>query len=335
MRCTTGLLAALALSAPLAPAFAASFDCGKAETAFERAICGDDELSRADEDLAAAYATSLDGLSPDGRETARAGQRRWLDYARSACTRDAKPARRAYDEDGIACLASIIRTRVDTLQAPRRLGDLVFVPVERFSVIPSSGESDFNPVATTEVSHPRIDGDGPEAQAFNAWAAGSVADVGPRDGSGEDDRSSDLSVVVTPVRVTAELISLTRLDSWYGHGAAHGNYGSTALHWLRAERRPLEAADVLTGEGWIQGLSRLAYEALSADLGADLSLDDPAALDEVVASPSRWQFGDGGLRLQFQPYEVAAYAVGAPEVTIAWDALAPWLAEGARDRFAR
>ena len=43
---------------------------------------------------------------------------------------------------------------------------------------------------------------------------------------------------------------------------------------------------------------------------------------EAVTDPTRWDLGnDYDLVIQFQPYEVAAYAYGAPTVTIPWERL--------------
>lgn len=58
------------------PAGAASFDCAKARSPIEKAICATPELSRADEELAAAYRAALASFPVPGfvRET----QRAWL-----------------------------------------------------------------------------------------------------------------------------------------------------------------------------------------------------------------------------------------------------------------
>ena len=60
MRLVTGLGVLLLASGG---AQAASFDCKKATTPFEVAICTNPELSEADEVLAVSYATSIGGLS--------------------------------------------------------------------------------------------------------------------------------------------------------------------------------------------------------------------------------------------------------------------------------
>lgn len=63
------------------PASAASFDCAKASTEIEHAICDDPELSRLDEEIALAY----DQLLPTSRyfEFIRDNQRAWLKKDRS------------------------------------------------------------------------------------------------------------------------------------------------------------------------------------------------------------------------------------------------------------
>ena len=61
---------------PLATAQAASFDCKKATARIEKTICGDPELSKADERLAAAFASAAAvSLSPSNL---RAEQAEWL-----------------------------------------------------------------------------------------------------------------------------------------------------------------------------------------------------------------------------------------------------------------
>src|SRR5690606_17711940 len=73
------LAAALGLQTAVSvlPVNAASFDCAKATTPFEKAICGDAELSKADERLARTYQTAIGGLSEAALSAMRADQRAW------------------------------------------------------------------------------------------------------------------------------------------------------------------------------------------------------------------------------------------------------------------
>lgn len=89
------LLALLPLAAALfaRPAAAASFDCGKATTSTEKAICADAVLSRLDEQLDDAYRVAQKRAS--SRAALRDAQRRWLATRRDVC-RDSTCLRAAY-----------------------------------------------------------------------------------------------------------------------------------------------------------------------------------------------------------------------------------------------
>src|SRR4051812_42452983 len=113
-------LAALFLLTPVAQA--ASFDCAKAGTSFEKAICASPELSKLDETLARAYATALGGLSAAAAATVKATQHSWLDYAGKACSDDAQPIKGAYTDDQTQCLVATFRGRMKALESSRMQG---------------------------------------------------------------------------------------------------------------------------------------------------------------------------------------------------------------------
>lgn len=72
---------AVAVHAPQAEA--AGFDCSKASTAVEKAICGDPKLSSLDEELSAIYSRAMS--SAVDRDAMKAEQRRWLTQVRNKC----------------------------------------------------------------------------------------------------------------------------------------------------------------------------------------------------------------------------------------------------------
>ncbi|MCP5233761.1 MAG: DUF1311 domain-containing protein [Zoogloeaceae bacterium] len=82
-------------------ASAASFDCAKASSRVEMAICASAELSRLDEVMAAAYAKAF--ASSADPESVKRGQRAWLLDMRNRCQ----------DE---TCLVAVYRQRTDTLR---------------------------------------------------------------------------------------------------------------------------------------------------------------------------------------------------------------------------
>ncbi|HEX8666662.1 MAG TPA: lysozyme inhibitor LprI family protein [Beijerinckiaceae bacterium] len=89
-----------------------SFDCTRARTAVERAICGDAELARLDAAVAAAYRQALDRLRPD--RTLAAALRR--DQSEFAASREGALER---PDGSLARYLQSRRAWLDTVAAPR------------------------------------------------------------------------------------------------------------------------------------------------------------------------------------------------------------------------
>jgi uncharacterized protein len=92
--------ATIALSLAMDSAIAASFDCSKAATPVEHAVCANARLSRLDEQLAQAYRKAIAGAQAD---SIRHAQRDWM-RTRDACASD-------------ACLEQAYAQRLAALQA--------------------------------------------------------------------------------------------------------------------------------------------------------------------------------------------------------------------------
>lgn len=76
---------------------AASYDCTRAATAAEIAVCDNPGLSRMDEDLAVQYRALLNRLPPRQADRLRDDQRSWL-TARNSCGADVRCLRARYQE---------------------------------------------------------------------------------------------------------------------------------------------------------------------------------------------------------------------------------------------
>ena len=74
--------------------FAASFDCSKASTKTEKAICDDPILSKLDEDMAVAYSKALKTSDPD---VLKKEQRKWLKETLAPCLDDKDCIKNAYE----------------------------------------------------------------------------------------------------------------------------------------------------------------------------------------------------------------------------------------------
>lgn len=85
------------------PAVAASFDCRKASSAVEKAICASPELSGLDSALGAYYRQAMASLAPASRDALRSGQKTWL-QTRNACA--------AVPDKLAGCLQPLLSQRV-------------------------------------------------------------------------------------------------------------------------------------------------------------------------------------------------------------------------------
>lgn len=84
------------------PSTGPSFDCSRARTEDEIAICANKELAQMDAEVSSLYRDKVRGLGRIGLQSAKAIQRSWL-RARSDCGGDE------------ACLKSVYRRRLDQL----------------------------------------------------------------------------------------------------------------------------------------------------------------------------------------------------------------------------
>lgn len=96
---------------------AASFDCNKAGTPIEKAICSDAGLSKLDAELGRAYTKALSG-DKDKAQFVRDSQKSWISIEQQQCSND------------VSCLTTTYQARVAALQglgAPESAGsDFVF-----------------------------------------------------------------------------------------------------------------------------------------------------------------------------------------------------------------
>lgn len=88
------LCALIAIFVIPSESFAASFDCSKANTKTEKAICSDPILSKLDEDMAAAYSKALKTSDPGA---VKKGQRKWLREILAPCIEDKVCIKKAYE----------------------------------------------------------------------------------------------------------------------------------------------------------------------------------------------------------------------------------------------
>jgi C4-dicarboxylate-specific signal transduction histidine kinase len=248
------------------------------------------------------------------------GQRQWLGFVETACL---GPLFNGVNEPP-TCLANEYRFRLAALEQSRMAGENRFYTVSAYASTPDPNYADEPGSAWALAVHqayaPRIDGDDEMAGVLNAEVDRLLAEA-EANKTTDLDTGADTHLSVRIDDVSRRRISLKINDWWYGHGAAHGNYAITYLHVLSEPARVLGTEDVFDTEGWQTALAGATLESLKATLGDILWEMEAGDLVDIVADPTRWTFAERGLTIQFQPYEVSAYAFGAPTTTVSWDRL--------------
>lgn len=109
--CRAGVAARFADTPALAdqPLPRASFDCAKAKTPLEKAICADAKLGRADVVLSRVYKQAMQTLKPDEQRALAADERKWMARLAGDC-RLAAADRKALD-----CVRAAFETRFTAL----------------------------------------------------------------------------------------------------------------------------------------------------------------------------------------------------------------------------
>jgi uncharacterized protein len=315
---------------------AASFDCAKAKTPQEKAICASPELSAADEQMAAAYKVALVAAPEEMIAEIREGQRAWIRQLPSDCEPDTAQPPTPLD----ACLRNAYDARTKELQGMvLRKGGITFV--RRSIKLTASHGLDANPSRSRaeemKVSWPQTKNNTPEWRAWNTAiqaAVQSMIEQGDKrsvqewqqdwaDGWGNSDLTADIEFV------EAQLVTATVEFSW--DSGAHPNGRSIEFNWRLKERRELQPEDVFrAGSGWERMIESHCDMALRRQLGKEYA-DNPApgkipkALHTIVLDPENWHLDKRGVTIVFQPYSVSCYACGASPVTIPWFLFKPIL----------
>jgi hypothetical protein len=211
-------IAALLLALAAAPAGAASFDCARAGTPVERAVCADPESSALDEKQAALWGRVVAATPPWLAQT-RAAQRDWAREARGRELTDAERIRRAY-RLRIAALEAELALLADPRLAalPEAEAGRTCLPLPPPGALPSAADRD-RPCQVTESGPLGRPGAAPLRFATYEYPGGSA------------------TIRQVALVVLAPAVQPGRLRVQLALRAEDQNCGTPAL--LRAERGPL------------------------------------------------------------------------------------------------
>lgn len=295
-----------------------SFDCAKASSVVERAICADAGLAQADLEMATVYGALWGRLTGAAKDHLSQDQVRWLANRAKACTGEA--------EDVARCVRQRYVARIATLKAESE-GPYPFVSEQ---ALVRNGK-----VRTTryeiDASYPQFDGPNADFSAVNK-AFAIAAQKGANDAVPPNDVGHYAANQVWTYLQSFQLFrpgpyGLSVATTFYVFtGGAHGSSGMTAtLVDLRTGQRVLPAGVFAAGSDWKRTVTYIARADLKRQFverpGFPESLE-PAAFEKLMADPDRYLFKPDGLEIIFNQYDVAAYVMGRYTVDIPYSRLA-------------
>jgi uncharacterized protein YecT (DUF1311 family) len=316
------LKAALASLALLAfSAEARAFDCAKAASKFEKAICADASARSADDALNKTFADFLAASDPKLRKTITSSQIAWLQDRDNACADSAAATLGA-------CLARESDRRRAFLSGQPEQGPGVADKISPWFRFEKGGKGK----AAVDMQLLKFaDPKSPGERAFNDAADKLLEDIIEPE---KDDPAADRYAFSTAMRLiyaSPKLVS-AQAQSYQDSGGAHPNSGVVNINLDVAAGRLLkfdDAFDPKSAEKIFATCLDQVKRAKKERLGDDppLSSEDLADLAKTVKEStgdlSAWSFGATKATVTYSPYAVGAYAEGSYECTLANSALKP------------
>jgi hypothetical protein len=170
------------------------------------------------------------------------------------------------------------------------------------------------------VTYPKLEGDSPAAQKFNAAVA-----QRPRFKASD---ATEEQVTYKIAYAGPDLISV-KFDTYNNTiGAAHPSTDQKAVNFNMKTGVAMSAADLFAKPGWEAVLAKTGADEVTKQLRAEDDSARPVAaadLRKTVADPTKWTVSDQGITLLLGEEELGAYALGSQEVLVPWSALKPFL----------
>lgn len=303
-------IAVLAATLLLSSAPALAFDCARATTAIDKAICANAAALAANDAMEKAYADLRARLDGEGRKLLLDGQRSWIRYRDERCG------------TGESCLAEQSGERAEALKAT----PAGTAPFFLFQPGVDNGYA-------VKMTGYRFTGDfGKGEAAYNRWLDGLIADSPYGDPPDEEEHQAyEWEVDVAMHRLSARLISAV---GWlYNYtGGAHPNSGSDGFLADRGSGAPLAALALFGGPGLAKLERDCARQIIEnqSDVYGDVSEEEalkaleegyPGAVKETVGDMERWHVDDEGVHVRFDSYAIAPYAAGTQECVFPLDGI--------------
>lgn len=301
------LLAAALISLSFAAVPAKAFNCAKASTDVEKAICADPALKELDDALGRAYAgVRAASDAPEQKMLARS-QKRWI-KVREYC---------GQAEEGIGvCVRRVTEERLRLLAGAAETGPGTEGELIPVFLVQDGTEKVYDlDIAVLRFADPRVPGE----KTLNRIASDILdrAKLGPH---GEDTfgriyaQQDGLSISYASPDFMSVMHSF-----WGDTGGAHGNGGVQNFNIDMATGRVLEIGDVMPESAMAPLATRCRGQIIAEktrrlpgepyDPGTDSFLDN-GVIAEHLATLSRWSIRADTVTITFDSYAIGSYAEG-------------------------
>jgi uncharacterized protein len=304
-----------------------SFDCSKAVTSREKAVCAAPDLSGLDRTLASAYRTALAGVPQGWKQEMQSSQRSWVAFMDGICLpgdSEVEPGKNGYN----SCLAAAYRARIKALHgALFEIGPYRFVTLVRYAAhrAGDNGEKPTSIRRTTwlvQLARPQSSAE----RRWNRMIRKRLAELTGESGSGGSEEYAVTVDAAAPGFIQATLV---------GHdedaGPGQGSVEAVPVAWLVSRGRSLSPDDLFRdGQSAAAVLTRLAKRHLKAyfeKFGETYDLTDDQ-VKELVRPARYWVLSRSGLRIEPDTGNgIGPTMLDAAELRVAipWAELMPYL----------
>lgn len=292
---------------------AAAFDCTKAQSTVEKAICADEKLRVADDAMSTAYSTLRGALNANERKGLAASQRKWIKGREdscgvqegaelSSCILDQTDERRrlfeAKPESGPGTGSRMVPIFVQQEPDPHRF-DVDYTLI-RFAAPKSGGEKLFNAEVDKIVKDAPLKRQAeaaPEGMNYASYSAMDITYASPR-------------------------FLSAKIEGWENTGGAHGNGGTSAINVDLARGVAMKADDLFDGKALLglktDCVAQIAVQKKEKNDGQDFDpANDPnyqeQTVVDVLKSLDSWNFWQDKAIVTFNSYAIGSYAEGSYE----------------------
>jgi uncharacterized protein YecT (DUF1311 family) len=290
-----------------------AFDCSRAATKVEKAICGSTDLTTADADMAKAYVSVREASTAAEKKLLALSQRRWIEQRENAC---------AYGENAelASCISKETNERRLLLQGTSESGPgaaSALVPV----FLQQRGDAKIYDLdyALVRFANPQSAGE----KLFNAQSKKILAEA-PRGPHSQDLIEGQMLAREETFAISfasPDLLSVT--DSFYAfEGGAHGNGGVANINIDMRRGKEIKTSDVFSSEA----AKTLALECREQVLtrkqenyGAEkyVAVEDGNYQESTIADHindfRRWTISSDKAIVTFGSYAIGSYAEGPYE----------------------